>query len=1347
MSRHYVLLASLSLAFAPFAAAEEATPAPQDKPQWQRMLQGDDAKQAAELLQRSVEAERADRFQEAIEHAEALVALRARAQGDDHWETTGAKRLVVYTRKLAGLSADERADWRRALKQAQEADQLQTQRQYARSHALGEAFLSCCLRLLGKEFDYTASAYNGLAAGLQAQAKYADALPLNRQVLALRRESLGDKHPFTARAYNDLARNLNALGKYAEAQPLFQRALDLRREILGERHVDTAASYNNLATNLNALGQYAEAQPFYQRALELLLALYGEKTPGAAKCYDNLAVNLAYQAKYAEAQPLLEKALDLRRELFGEKHPDTAKSYHSLAFNLYGQGKYAEAEPHDRKALELKQELLGERHPDTAASYNNLGEVLKAQAKYAEAEALHRKALDLRRALLGEKHPDTATSYHNLAHVLDAQGKRAAAEPLFERSLALSLEALGEKHPLTATLFTSLASNLNAQGNFAAAQPLFEKALALHRELLGERHPHTAASYRNLATNLNDRGQHAEALLLMQKALELRLLIFGERHPEIAAACASMAHILRGQRSFDSAETYCRKALELRLELFGEKHADTAASYFDLAHTLYLEEKYAEAESLFQKALELDRELFGERHPRVVECFNALACNLTAQGKYSEGLPLAEKVVELRRELFGASHLESPKTYANLGCVLYHLGKYAEARPWLSEAAACFEAARLRAAGRGLERATFESDQQSPYRLLAEIEAREGHPRAAWAAAEADLARCFNDEAALHRTAAFDADEANRHAALSARLDQIAPRQLDLVTKPSLTKEETTELAALEAERGKLENELVELAVAGSQHEVATLADVQAALPADAALLLWIDISDLHGGIQRHWGCVVRSTGDPHWERLPGSNADGEWTAADAKLTDKLRDDLAGTADATDLSSMAARLCSQRLAPVEKHLDGVRRLLVVPVQDMLGVPVEVLSDKYVVSYIPSGTFLARLGDFPPANDDGLLALGDPVVPPPDERVEPPLPPGGILVRHVAATGGAAQANMLPGDVVLKYAGTEVTSLDQFRQLAQEHQLDESVALTVWRGGQRFESRVPSGKLGVIFDPEPAATAATAKTEADQLLLALRRGGAWRELPGTLFELAALQRLFGDERSLLLTRSAASENELDRLCTSGKLAGFRYLHFATHGEPNLARAFESALILSQDHLAHDLPAGGGKYYDGRLTANEVLENWKLNADLVTLSACESALGRPGGGDGLLGFAQAFLLAGARSVCLSLWKVDDSATALLMDRFYQNLLGKREGLSQPMPKAEALAEAKRWLRELHRDDAQRLTAALTTGLVRGKGEKPVKLVVPGGEAHADSKADDHPFSHPRYWAAFILIGDPN
>jgi CHAT domain-containing protein len=142
--------------------------------------------------------------------------------------------------------------------------------------------------------------------------------------------------------------------------------------------------------------------------------------------------------------------------------------------------------------------------------------------------------------------------------------------------------------------------------------------------------------------------------------------------------------------------------------------------------------------------------------------------------------------------------------------------------------------------------------------------------------------------------------------------------------------------------------------------------------------------------------------------------------------------------------------------------------------------------------------------------------------------------------------------------------------------------------------------------------------------------------------------------------------------------------------------------------------------------------------------MTLSARESGLGRQGGGDGLLGFAQSFLLAGSRSVCLSLWQVDDTATALLMDRFYRNLLGKRGDGAKAMGKAAALREAKEWLRNVPASEGLARLGEITKGVVRG--ERPAREEMRAVPKPKDTTGDYKRYAHPRYWAAFILIGDP-
>src|SRR5262249_36523143 len=154
--------------------------------------------------------------------------------------------------------------------------------------------------------------------------------------------------------------------------------------------------------------------------------------------------------------------------------------------------------------------------------------------------------------------------------------------------------------------------------------------------------------------------------------------------------------------------------------------------------------------------------------------------------------------------------------------------------------------------------------------------------------------------------------------------------------------------------------------------------------------------------------------------------------------------------------------------------------------------------------------------------------------------------------------------------------------------------------------------------------------------------------------------------------------------------------------------------------------------------GRLSVEAIAKEWELDADLVTLSACETALGPDGGGEGLLGFSQVLLGKGARSLLLSLWKVDDTATALLMARFYPNLLGRCDGLKAPVPKAEALHEAKRWLGQRGRSEVEELAGKLAGGVMRAKEAAPAKAPPKEGTRPL-LPAGDRPFAHPRYWAA--------
>jgi CHAT domain-containing protein len=119
---------------------------------------------------------------------------------------------------------------------------------------------------------------------------------------------------------------------------------------------------------------------------------------------------------------------------------------------------------------------------------------------------------------------------------------------------------------------------------------------------------------------------------------------------------------------------------------------------------------------------------------------------------------------------------------------------------------------------------------------------------------------------------------------------------------------------------------------------------------------------------------------------------------------------------------------------------------------------------------------------------------------------------------------------------------------------------------------------------------------------------------------------------------------------------GELSGYRYVHFATHGVLDSERPGLSSLVLS-------MVDAQGKQQDGFLRANDIY-NLKLPAELVVLSACQTGLGKEIKGEGLVGLTRGFMYAGAARVVVSLWNVNDKATADLMTKFYEKMLKQGE-----------------------------------------------------------------------------------
>ena len=1122
----------------------------------------------------------------------------------------------------------------------------------------------------------------------QQRLRFREADAKLREALALYRKVLGEQAPETAEAYANVARCLKDQGKYAEALVLYRKTLTIHRKTLGEQHPDTARAYSNAAGCLDSHGRHAEALSLHRKALAIMLKVLGEQHPHTAGSCNNLAFCLQTQGKHAEALPLYRKAVTVLVRALGEQHPQTAMGYGNLAACLDGQGKHAEALPLHRKALAIHQKVLGEQHPATGRSYNNLAACLDGQGRYAEALPFYQKALTVHRRALGEQHPNTAQSYNTVAFCLDHQGRQAEALLLYQKALALRLKALGEEHPDTATSYSNVAGCLQRQGRRAEALPLHQKALALRLKLLGEEHPDTAASYNNVAGCLDSQQRHAEALPLFRKALAIHLKTLGEQHP------------------------------------------NTAASYNNVAGCLNSQGKHAEALPLYQKALAIYRKVLGEQHPATANSYNNVAFCLNAQAKHAEALPLYQKALDIRLKVLGEQHPATAASYNNVAACLNSQGKHAEAARSWEKALLGAEWGRFQANTSGFDRSLYQVGTLSPRSALAGCLVRLGKPLEAWRHAEADLARGLLDD--LLPSTEDSADTGRR-----ARLRQLDQALLPLLVVENPDAEQAKRRDRLVKERDGLLAEVAGRAARRLRERVLPLPRIQKQIPTDAALVFWLDVH------KEHWGCVLRRQGAPTWVKLPGSARDTGWTPDDLSLPGRVLAALAdGRGDAAARQRLLAQLHRQRLAPLEPQLKGVSRLLVMPAGQMSAVPVEALTERYTVSYVPSASVFARQAEqHRPLQGSSLLVLADPAF----TRAAPllpPAPPHGLLILALAPRSLAGRIGLRPGDVLLEYNGTKLTTAADL--VSPEG--SERVPLKLWREGRTLAGRVPAGKLDVVVDKRAIAEALAAWRKRESELLALGRGD-WQPLPGTRLEARALAALVPKTTALL--GSDASQQKLAELAAADKLKEFRLLHLATHGQANSSQPKLTALILAQDHVEDAAAAAravlaGKRPVDGRLTVGDVLAGWKLDADLVVLSACQTGLGKYSAREGMLGFTQALLLKGARSVVLSRWKVDDAATALLMARFYENLLGKRKG-TKPLGRAAALAEAKAWLRNLSRAEATKRLAALVDGVPRGE-RGSIKAALPTHKPDAP-KGEDRPFAEPYFWAAFVLIGDPD
>jgi CHAT domain-containing protein len=246
--------------------------------------------------------------------------------------------------------------------------------------------------------------------------------------------------------------------------------------------------------------------------------------------------------------------------------------------------------------------------------------------------------------------------------------------------------------------------------------------------------------------------------------------------------------------------------------------------------------------------------------------------------------------------------------------------------------------------------------------------------------------------------------------------------------------------------------------------------------------------------------------------------------------------------------------------------------------------------------------------------------------------------------------------------------------------------------------------------------------------------ALVMGDPQGNLPFSGAEAARVAAHFGTQP--LLGPAAAKPALLAALSGEAQHGAWDVIHLACHGRFDAEHPLQSGIALAA--------SGSG----GLLTAGEIF-GLQLRAELVTLSACQSGVNQRHPGDELIGLTRSLIYAGAPSVLVSLWSVDDLSTGLLMEQFYAIWRSDPQ-----VSKAHALRASQQWLRALTRDEvlahvqSARATArsqALAGGPQAATAQRLWFALDARRLALEEMAPGDLPFQHPFYWAPFILVGD--
>ena len=1049
----------------------------------------------------------------------------------------------------------------------------------------------------------------------------------------------------------------------------------------------------------------------------VLGTLPGESSPADLQAAHDLGekADLLYlKAEYPEAESLYRLALENQEGTVGTEHPEYAGTLAKLArLTWEWKCEYEQADQMFEQAVGILEKHYGPDHVEVATVLAMWGEQLRVAGDYAESERMFLRALDVMELALGSDHPDVAMALLELSKVYHTRGRNWEAVELRIRTLSILENTVGTEHPHYAlALLGRGLSSWRPESNTKAALDAFAQAVDILESTVGLDHPWTAYALNYLGNLSSFTGDPERARPCLKRALSIREKVYGPDHTDTAMSANNLGNFYRATLEYDKAENLFLRAAEIWERLHGQDHYLAAGVYANIADIRMARADYSGAQQPVNRAHRGLVASLGEDHQYVTitRRFQAILAWIIDDDR-SEARRLLEYNKTILESMKRPSNDELAKTLDILGLILEEEPEeWRKARGYYERALAIRQ--EIRGPNHPAVRSTLEA--------LARLDARAGKTKEAALlalrsedirrnhilltsrlASERDALRYSQQEASGLDLAltlvptetgltATVWDSVIRSRALI--FDEMAMRSREL------GRANNPEISALFHELGKARARLAHLTVLGMdqgtpnpsrsimeqarsekeriERELAAFSllfreeqaqhsagfdQIRKALPPDTALVAYVRY--FRQGMQE-------GEGVPSYLAflLPSAQADpvlvdlGEAAEIDAGVEAVRREASyppsallsAGREAERRFRAAGTTLGELIWNPISPHVQNSRRVLVVPDGALHHV-------NFAALPVPGERYLLEVGP----ELHMLSSEKDLIAPLPQRSGE------GLLLVGAADFDGAP-------------TGTEWTSSPRLKP--------ESPSL---RGSDPECVEFRSLKFGPLPGTRKEVNAITALWSRH-----MTRSGD--QVSGKLVSLV------GPEAHETRVKEAAPGRRIVHLATHGFFLDGHcvFPHRFLRGIGSLVGGAESEaspLVLSGLALAganHRNGAVASKE-DGILTAEEVASLPLTGIQWAVLSGCDTGKGAILPGEGVLGLQRAFRIAGAQTVIMSLYPVQDESTMAWMEALYRARLV--EGLST----SAAVRQASRAVLAARRE------AGKTT--------------------------------HPFYWGAFIASGD--